>query len=149
MRPLLAVVTLLLTGLAAGTLFGVALANVPAFAVLPLRQYAGLHQVLDRYYEPTMPILVLVSCGADVALALATHGAARQALFTVAALALIGVAVVSQFANVPLLRPLRALDVAQIPPDWPDPRPAWRRWHLVRTGLACLALAAAASAVVI
>jgi uncharacterized membrane protein len=149
MRPLLALVTLLLTGLAAGTLFGVALANVPSFALMPLRQYVGVHQLLDRYYEPTMPILVLVSCAADVTLALAARTDSRRALFAVAALALIGVAVVSQFANVPLLRPLRAVDVEEMPASWPDPRPAWRRWHLVRTGLACLALAAAAGAVVL
>jgi uncharacterized membrane protein len=149
MRPLLAVVTLLLTGLTAGTLFGVALANVPTFTLMPLRQYAGVHQMLDKYYEPTMPIMVFASCAADLALALVTHGPGARALFAVAAAALIGVALISQFFNVPLLRPLRALDVTQMSADWPDPRPAWRRWHLVRTGLACLALAAAAGAVVV
>lgn len=147
MWSLLALVSMVLIGLTAGILFGVALANVPAFAVLPLNQYAGVHQVLDRHYEPTMPILVLLSFIADIGLAVASDCGGCRALFVVSAAALIGVAAVSQFANIPLLKPLRALDVNRIPADWPDPRPAWRRWHLVRTSLACLALAAAAAGI--
>ncbi len=143
----LGVVSLVLTGLACGTLFGVALANVPMFVSLPLAEYADVHQRLDRYYEPAMPILVFVSLLADIGLAVGADGAARRSAFVLAAVAMLGVTLVSQFANVPLLKSLRALDVDNVPADWLDPRLDWRRWHLVRTGLSCAGLICVAAGI--
>lgn len=144
----LSVLTLLAGGLAAGVLVGVAVANVPSFAQMPADRYVAVHQLFDRHYEPLMPLLVLGAAAVDVVLAILADEGGRAGLFTVAALALAGVAAVSQLANVPLLNSVRTVDPNALPADWPDPRPAWRRWHLARTGLSVLALAATASAVV-
>ncbi|WP_449353343.1 hypothetical protein [Streptomyces shaanxiensis] len=38
-------------------------------------------------------------------------------------------------------------DPRRLPDDWTDPRPLWRRWHLLRTSLAVMALAVNAAAV--
>jgi uncharacterized membrane protein len=143
---ILSVVTLLANGLVAGVLFGVAMANVPGFGVMGPAQYVAAHQLFDRHYEPAMPLLVAVAAVADVVLVFGVGGVGRAVLFALSALALVGVAAVSQFANVPLLRSVRGADADALPEDWPDPRPAWRRWHLVRTAFATVALTATAVA---
>jgi hypothetical protein len=33
---------------------------------------------------------------------------------------------------------IKALDTAEIPAEWPDPRPLWHRFHTLRTVLALL-----------
>jgi uncharacterized membrane protein len=145
----LEVAVMVATGIVGGVLFGVALANVPSFQAMALERYVFTHQLLDRRYEPTLPLLVFASIVADLFLGATAPGTARRVLFTVAAALLLGVAGVSQFVNVPLLRGLREANADALPAGWPDPRLPWRRWHLVRTVLAVLALSATASAALI
>lgn len=144
----LSVLVVLASGLVAGVLFGVALANVPSLAQMTPRQYVFTQQLLDRRFEPTMPLLVFGSIAADVVLVLLSDGLRRPVLFAAAALLLGGVAAVSQFGNVPLLAArLRGLDPEALPADWRDPRDPWRRWHLLRTALAVGAVVATAAAI--
>nr|ASA49552.1 hypothetical protein [Actinoallomurus sp.] len=143
----LTVLTIITSGLLAGVLFGVALANVPSLQTMTAQQYVFTQQLLDSRFEPTMPLLALVSTVSDVVLAVAVDGLGRSLLFAAAALLVIGVAAVSQFANVPLLAAhLRGVDPEHLPADWWDPRESWRRWHLVRTAFAVAAVAATAAA---
>jgi uncharacterized membrane protein len=144
---LLAVLALLTTGLTAGVLFGVALANVPGFLAMSAPQYVAAHQLFDRHYEPWMPLLVAVGVVSDVTLAVAADGVARTALYALAAALLAGVALVSRFANVPLLASVRGADADALPADWVDIRPAWSRWHLARTALSVAALLTVAATV--
>jgi uncharacterized membrane protein len=144
----LSVLSVVAAGLAAGVLFGVALANVPGFAALPASGYVRVHQILDRRYEPTMPILVLGAAVADVLLAVPAERTAARILFALGAVLLLVVALVSQLRNVPLLATaVRRADPDRLPPAWPDPRPRWRRWHLVRTAAAVAAFAVTVAAV--
>jgi uncharacterized membrane protein len=145
---LLAVLTLVGSGVVAGVLFAVALSVLPALFEMPAAQYVHTHQLLGRRWDPTMPIIVLSSTAVDIALAVLA-GAGRAALFAVAAVLLLGVSVVSHFCNVPINRVVKSLDPNDIPPGWPDPRPLWRRWHLLRTALALLAVITTAIAVVL
>jgi hypothetical protein len=86
-----------------------------------------------------MPIVVTVALLADVAGAIVAEGATRG-LLAVAALMLVGVQVVSQFGNVPINKVVGRMRPAALGPDWSDPRPVWRSWHLLRTTFAMTAL---------
>ncbi|MFJ2812804.1 DUF1772 domain-containing protein [Streptomyces sp. NPDC091279] len=145
---LLAVLVLLGNGVAAGVLFAVALSVVPALAVMPAERYVYVHQLIGRNWDPTMPVIVLLSALLDTALALTADDTTRATLLGTAALHLVAVSWVSHFRNVPLNRRVKALDPSALPADWSDPRRIWRRWHLIRTKLAVTALALNAVALV-
>jgi uncharacterized membrane protein len=136
----LTAVAVIATALGSGVLFGVALANVPGFLALPPGTYVRAHQLFDRRYEPTMPILVLSAIAADVLAAIWPGGPAQRLEHAGAAVLLAAVATISLRVNVPLLRGVRHADPDALPSDWADPRPRWRAWNLVRTALAVLAL---------
>ena len=146
--PILAVVALVGSGTTTGVLFAVALSMVPALAAMPPARYVYAHQLLGRNWDPTMPLIVILTTVTDVALAALTPDGASRVLYGVAALMLAGVSVVSHFCNVPINRRVKGLDPDRIPPDWSDPRPVWRRWHLLRTVLAFAAVAVNACALV-
>ncbi len=82
-----------------------------------------------------------------MALAVLAHGPAAQSLIIGAAVCLFGVSVVSHLCNVPINKRVHRTDPDAIPPGWQDPRPLWRRFHLLRTALAMVALAANSLAV--
>jgi uncharacterized membrane protein len=132
---------LLGSGTVAGVLFAVALSTVPALAAMPPQHYVITHTLLGQNWDPFMPLIVLSTTLLDVGLAVLVPSTGIRALFVAGAMCLLGVAVVSHFANVPINRRVHRTDPANIPPDWQDPRLLWRRWHLLRTSLAMLALA--------
>ncbi|MET9262158.1 DUF1772 domain-containing protein [Amycolatopsis sp. NPDC004079] len=133
------------SGAIAGVLFAVALAVLPALFAMPPAQYVYSHQLIGKRWDPTMPVLVLGSTALDVVLAFLVPG--RAWLFGAGAGALAAVSVVSHFCNVPLNRAVKRLDPEAIPAHWADPRPLWRRWHLLRTGIAVLAAGLNAAAI--
>lgn len=146
----LTVLALLATGVAAGIMAEVVLAGIPVFAHMTPQRYVWTHQRLDRRYEPTMPLLVLGAMVASGVLAGTVGSATGRWLHGTAAVALLGTALVSQFAAVPLLRKqVRDVDSEALPADWRDPRPVWKRWHQLRTVLALVALAVTALAAVL
>jgi len=141
----LSVLVLLGSGVVAGVLFAVALSIVPALTALPASLYVEMHTLIGRRWDPTMPLLVVSSMAVDVGLAILTPE--ERVWYLAAAVALLGVAVVSHFGNVPLNRAVKSVNPDELPSDWSDPRPTWRRWHLIRTALALVGLAANAIAV--
>ncbi|HEY8986910.1 MAG TPA: DUF1772 domain-containing protein [Streptomyces sp.] len=144
MTRLLGVAALLGGGITAGVLFAVALSVVPALFAMETGTYVHAHRLLGRNWDPTMPVIVLSSALANGVLAVRTS----EALFWAAVVLLLGVSAVSHLCNVPINRRVKSVtDPSSLPADWEDPRPLWRRWHLLRTALAVLALAATAAAV--
>ncbi|CAM3691591.1 DUF1772 domain-containing protein [Kibdelosporangium persicum] len=143
----LSVAVLVGSGVVAGVLFAVALSVLPALVAMPPDRYVYTHQLIGRRWDPTMPIIVLSSMTVDIALAVFAEG--PTTLFVVAAVLLLGVSVVSHFCNVPINRVVKSLDPAGIPVGWRDPRPLWRRWHLLRTTLAVAAVVVNSVAVVL
>lgn len=146
MTEVLGVVELLGSGIVAGVLFAVAISHVPALMAMPPDRYIYSIKLLGRNWDPAMPIIVLSSTAIAIALSVIVPGASRT-LFAGAAVLLIGVSIVSHYANVPINRQMKTIDPERMPEDWHDPRPLWRRWHLLRTTLAVLALLANAVAV--
>jgi uncharacterized membrane protein len=145
----LSVAVILGSGTVAGVLFAVALSVVPALKAMSPSRYVYAHKLLGRNWDPTMPLIVLSSLALDLVLVAVTPAATSKALFFVAAVLLCAVALVSHYRNVPINRQLRAIDPGRMPAAWRDPRPSWRRWHLLRTWLSVLALAANAAAVTV
>ncbi|MBO4256450.1 DUF1772 domain-containing protein [Streptomyces griseorubiginosus] len=147
LEGVLGVAALLGGGVTAGVLFAVALSVLPALFAMETGTYVYAHKLLGRNWDPTMPVIVLSSTLVNVVLAVVAGGAARS-LFAVAAVLLLGVSGVSHLCNVPINRRVKAIDdPSVIPADWEDPRPLWRRWHLLRTTLAVVALAVTAAGV--
>ena len=141
----LSLLALLGSGVTAGVLFAVALSVLPALQAMPAERYVYAHQLIGKHWDPVMPIIVLSSAVANGVLALVA-APPMSYVDALAGVLLLGVSVVSHFCNVPLNRTVKGLDPERIPPDWRDPRPVWRRWHLLRTTLALAALAANAAA---
>ena len=131
-----AVAAVLGSGIVAGVLFAVALSVLPALFTMPPDRYVYTHQMLGRNWDPTMPIIVLSSLFSDIVLATLVPAGPTRVLFITAAVLLLSVSVVSHFCNVPINRRVTGLDPSRIPAQWHDPRPLWRRWHLLRTAFA-------------
>jgi uncharacterized membrane protein len=149
MTGLLGIAALLGGGITAGVLFAVALSVVPALFAMDTGTYVHAHRLLGRNWDPTMPVIVLSSVLVNGVLAVLTDGTARV-LFAVSVVLLLGVSGVSHLCNVPINRRVKAVtDPGSLPADWEDPRPLWRRWHLLRTALAVAALLVTASAVTV
>jgi uncharacterized membrane protein len=141
MLHVLSTLVLLGSGTTAGVLFAVALSTVPALAAMTPDRYVATYPLLGQNWDPTMPVIVLASTGLDIALAVLAPGTAARSLLVAAAALLAAVSVVSHLCNVPINKRVHRVDPAAIPAGWQDPRPLWRRWHLLRTTLAIVALA--------
>jgi uncharacterized membrane protein len=138
------VLAVVFSGVVCGVFVAVAVSVVPTLATLPADRYIELHQRLGHGYHPLMPIVVLGALIANLALIPLSDGTTRQATYATAVLALLGVQAVSHLGNERLNRRVRLVSPSAVSAGWADPRPAWRGWHLVRTLLASVALAAAA-----
>lgn len=140
MTHVLAVLVVVTSGVVAGVLFGFAVSVLPAFFDMPADRYVYSAALIGWNWDPLMPIIVLSSFAVDVALAVVAPPQTR-ALFVLGAVLLAGVSVVSHWCNVPINRQVKKIDPDNLPGDWSDPRPLWRRFHYLRTGLALLAVA--------
>ncbi|MCX4820536.1 DUF1772 domain-containing protein [Streptomyces sp. NBC_01142] len=150
MTEVLGTAVLLGSGVTAGVLFAVALSVLPALFAMETGTYVYAHKLLGRNWDPTMPVVVLTSTLLTVVLAVIADDSAAQVLFAVAAVLLLGVSAVSHLCNVPINRRVKAVENPdELPTDWQDPRPLWRRWHLLRTWLAVIALVLNAAAVTV
>ncbi|WP_240135239.1 anthrone oxygenase family protein [Streptomyces sp. MUM 178J] len=148
MDAVLGTAVLLGSGVTAGVLFAVALSVLPALFAMETGTYVYAHKLLGRNWDPTMPVVVLTSTLLAGALAVTADDSAARVLFGVAAVLLLGVSAVSHLCNVPINRRVKAVEnPEELPADWEDPRPLWRRWHMLRTLLALLALVVNATAV--
>ncbi|KXK63828.1 hypothetical protein AWW66_01215 [Micromonospora rosaria] len=133
-------VALLGSGTTAGVLFAVALSMVPALRAMPVDRYVQAHRLLGRNWDPTMPIVVLTTVAALLALAVVVDPVPSRVAFGLGAVLMAAVAGVSHLGNVPLNRSVKSLPAETVPgPDWVDPRPVWGRLHLLRTSLALAA----------
>jgi hypothetical protein len=144
---LLATLAVVLNAIAAGALLGSTVGPVPLLLALPPDGYIRAKQFLTPRYDPAMPIIIVATTLLDAVLVLLAPGTARLT-FAVAAVVLVLVVVISLTKNVPVNNWELTLDPAALPSDWADrdPRPAWLRWHVIRTALLTLALVVAVAA---
>ncbi|MFJ3659068.1 anthrone oxygenase family protein [Streptomyces sp. NPDC090119] len=145
----LSVLVLLGTGLVAGVLFAVAISVMPALIAMTPDRYVDTHKLLGKRYDRIMPFIVSGSVLVDAALAVRADHTSSRVLFIAAALAMAGVAVVSQTRNVPINNRVKKTRPQDLGPGWEDPRFQWRDWHLLRTCFAIGGCTLTAAAVVL
>jgi uncharacterized membrane protein len=138
---LLAIAAIAANGIAAGIMLSTVIGIVPMMVALPYGRYVQTVQFLRPRFDPVMPITNGSAFVLDVALTAVSHGAAGRAGFSLAAALLAAVMAVSIIKNVPINRFIMSLDSRRQPDDWTlrDPRARWRKWNLIRTGLALAA----------
>jgi uncharacterized membrane protein len=134
-------VSLLLTSLLVGTMFGIWLGFNPA--ALTFMAYVEMQQNAIRALNVSLPILGLACILLTVALAALTKDDKRgRYLLVAAAICLIAAGLITRFAN----QPINAVVItwsAQAPAaNWQELRDTWWHWHVLRTaaGVAALVL---------
>jgi hypothetical protein len=105
---------------------------------LALPDYAVDFRRSVRKADPALPILLVVCGSAAGAFAALTDGAARSLAF--AGMGLLAVILLSSVILAePINSQFRRRPEGVVPPDAERLRRVWRRFHLVRTGLAVIA----------
>jgi uncharacterized membrane protein len=137
---------LLLAGLLTGTIFGVLLVMRPAG--LDATTYVIQQQNCIRALNHVMPPFGALAIIVTLAAAFAASGDPRRMtmLFTAAA-TLIVVGLVTRFLNQPINAVIMTWNASSPPAEWTELRDTWWRWHLVRLGLALMALSLIIAAV--
>jgi hypothetical protein len=134
------------SGLFAGAAVWYAWERVWIWRRLTLPEYAVDFRRSISKADPAMPILLLICCAAAGGFASLTDGAARTLAF--AGIALLAVILVgSVILAEPVNSQFRRRPEGVVPPDAERLRRFWRRFHLVRTGLAVTTSACLVTAV--
>jgi len=135
-------ISLFLTSLLVGTIFGVWLGFNPA--ALTATAYVEMQQNAIRALNISLPVLGLVCILLTAALAALTQGDKRgRSLLAAAVVCLVIAGLITRFAN----QPINAVVMTWIPQapaaNWMELRDTWWRWHILRTaaGISALALA--------
>ena len=140
-------VSLFLTALLVGTMFGIWLGYNPA--TLSASAYVEMQQNAIRSLNVLLPVLGLACIVLTAALAVLTKGDKRSRwLLILAVLCLVSAGLITRFAN----QPINAVVItwsAQAPAsNWAELRDTWWRWHTLRTILAVTGFALALFAAV-
>ncbi|KNB51254.1 DUF1772 domain-containing protein [Streptomyces caatingaensis] len=128
------------TGTVAGTFFAVAVSVFPALMTMPPQQYVQTQRRLGEGYHPVMPIVVSSVLVGDALLAVFADSGLLRAVYAAAVGLFLAVPLISQYGNLPLNKAIQAADRNGVPESWDDPRPGWRKWHLIRSVFAFLVL---------
>lgn len=135
-------ISLLLTSLLVGTMFGIWLGFNPA--ALTATAYAEMQQNAIRALNVSLPILGLICIVLTAALAVLTKDDQRSRYLLVAATTcLIAAGLITRLEN----QPINAIVITWNPQapaaNWAELRDIWWHWHVLRTvaGLAALVLA--------
>ncbi|OEV13705.1 putative membrane protein [Streptomyces sp. Amel2xB2] len=128
------------SGIVTGTFFAVAVSVFPVLMAMPPQQYVQTQRRLGEGYHPVMPVIVSTVLVGDVLLAVFADTGRLRLVYVAAAVLFLAVPLISQYGNLPLNKAIQAADRHGVPEDWADPRPGWRRWHLIRSVFAVVAL---------
>lgn len=135
-------VSLFLTALLVGTMFGVWLGFNPA--ALSATAYVEMQQNAIRALNVSLPVLGFVCIALTAVLAVLTKDdKTGRYLLVAATLCLIAAGVITRFGN----QPINAIVITWSPQspaaNWTELRDTWWQWHILRTvaGVTALALA--------
>lgn len=136
----------LLTGLVAGTVFGIWLGYNPSD--LSPAGYVEQQQSAIRALNVTMPVLGAICIVLTIAHALLVRSN-RKAFYVLSlgAVFLIVAGLVTRFGNQPINAVVMTWSASAPPSGWVEARDQWWTWHVVRTvaavgGFTCVAAAA-------
>lgn len=135
-------ISLLLTSLLVGTMFGIWLGFNPA--ALTATAYVEMQQNAIRALNVSLPVLGFVCIFLTAALAVLTkHNKRTRYLLVAVIICLVAAGLITRFAN----QPINAVVITWSPQapaaNWTELRDTWWYWHVLRTiaGVAALALA--------
>ncbi len=135
-------ISLLLTSLLAGAMFGIWLGYNPS--ALTATAYVEMQQNAIRALNTSLPVLGLAcTLSTAVLAALTTNDTRSRYLLVAAALCLVVAGVVTRLCNQPINAVIMTWSAEVRPADWMQLRDTWWHWHIVRTvaGVSALALA--------
>ena len=135
-------VSLLLTSLLVGAMFGIWLGFDPA--VLTSQAYVEMQQNAIRALNTSLPALGLICILLTAALAVLVKDDKRGRYLLVAATICLAIAgVVTRFGNQPINSVVMTWSPEAPAANWTELRDAWWHWHILRTvaGVGALALA--------
>ena len=140
-------VSLLLTSLLVGTVFGIWLGFNPA--ALTATAYVEMQQNAIRALNVSLPVLGLVCILLTTALAVLTKDDKRaRYLLVAAAICLAAAGLITRFANQPINAIVMTWSPQAPAANWTELRDTWWHWHVLRTIAAIAALALALLAAV-
>jgi uncharacterized membrane protein len=138
-------ISLLLTALLAGTMFGIWLGFNPA--PLTATAYAEVQQNAIRALNVSMPALGVVCIVLNAALVVLIKDKYARYLLVAGVLCLIAAGLITRFANQPINAVVMTWNPQAPAANWTELRDTWWHWHSLRTiasigGLALTLLAA-------
>ena len=138
--------SLLLTSLLVGTMFGIWLGFDPSG--LTATTYVETQQHTIRALNIAMPALGFVCILLTVALAVLTkHDERGRYLLIAAAIFLIAAGIITRFGNQPINAQVMVWSVQAPAANWAELRDTWWNWHILRTvaGIGALGLSIVAA----
>jgi uncharacterized membrane protein len=140
-------VSLLLTALLVGTMFGIWLGYNPA--TLSSSAFVEMQQNAIRALNVPLPMLGLVCIVLTAALAALTKADKRARwLLLIAALCLAAAGLITRFANQPINAVVMSWSAQAPASNWAELRDTWWHWHTLRTAVAVAGFALALLAAV-
>ena len=135
-------VSLFLTGLLVGSMFGIWLGYNPA--ALSSSAYVEMQQNAIRSLNVPFPILGLVCIVLTGTLAALSKTDKRgRFLLVIAALCLVAAGLITRFANQPINAVVMGWSAQAPASNWAELRDAWWHWHALRTLVATVGFALA------
>jgi len=131
MTSAVAVIAVILTGLIAGQMLAIGLANRAARS-LPERSWTLRFQAENKLFTKTMPPALLLPLIGLIWSALLTASAQRGLFFAAVALEVI-VLVITMTIEVPINKQVASWRAGSAPPAWMEIRDRWLRFHCART----------------
>lgn len=133
-------ISLLLTSLLVGTMFGIWLGFNPA--ALTATAYIEMQQNAIRALNVSLPVLGFVCILLTVVLAVLTKNDKRGRYLLVAAvICLVTAGLITRFANQPINAVVMTWSPQAPAADWMELRDTWWNWHVLRTAAGVGALA--------
>jgi uncharacterized membrane protein len=140
-------ISLLLTALLVGSMFGVWLGFDPA--ALSFSAYVEMQQNAIRALNVSLPVLGLVCIVLTATLAALTKADKRaRLLLVVAVLCLAAAGLITRFANQPINAIVMSWSAQEPASNWAELRDTWWHWHTLRTVVAITGFALALLAAV-
>lgn len=139
----LVVVSLVLTGLVAGTMTVGLVAVRPALRSLPTTSYVQVKQAFDISYPKLMKPLQIVSLVVTAALAIAAGVDGETTCAVLAAIATVAVLtniIVTVRGDLPINNAMATWQPEAPPSDWQSQRARWDFFNTIRTSAAVIAL---------
>ena len=139
-------ISLLLTALVVGAMFGVWLSSNPAG--MNFSDYLPMQKRNIRAFNRTLPLLGVLAALCTVGAAVLSIGQGTQfPVLAGAAICLIAAGVITRFCNQPINAIVMSWSLEPPPNGWTQVRDTWWRWHIGRLifgiiGLSLLILAA-------